>query len=40
MKTSLVVMALMLAAILITPAVLAQDDSAVVDSAADPTLVA
>jgi rhodanese-related sulfurtransferase len=40
MKTSLAVMALMLAAILIAPAVLAQDDSAISDPAADPTLVA
>ncbi len=40
MKTSLAVMALMLAAILIAPAVLAQDDSAAGDRAADPTLVA
>jgi rhodanese-related sulfurtransferase len=40
MKTSLAVMALMLAAILIAPAVLAQDDSAVAGPAADPTLVA
>ncbi|MFZ0977917.1 MAG: rhodanese-like domain-containing protein [Candidatus Acidiferrales bacterium] len=40
MKTSLAVVALMLAAILIAPTVLAQDDSAVADPAADPTLVA
>jgi rhodanese-related sulfurtransferase len=40
MKTSLAVMALMLAAILNAPAVLAQDDSAIAGPAADPTLVA
>ena len=40
MKTSLAVVALMLAAILIAPTVRAQDDSAVADPAADPTLVA
>jgi rhodanese-related sulfurtransferase len=41
MKTSLAVMALMLAAILNAPAVLAQDDSAFTDPAtSDPTLVA
>jgi len=40
MKTSLAVIALMLAAILSAPAVHAQDDSAVTDPAADPTLVA
>jgi rhodanese-related sulfurtransferase len=40
MKTSLAVMALMLAAILIAPAVRAQDDSTVADPAADPTLTA
>ncbi len=40
MKTSLAVMTLMLAAILSAPAVRAQDDSAVADPAADPTLVA
>jgi rhodanese-related sulfurtransferase len=40
MKTSLAVTALMLAAILIAPAVLAQDDSTVADPAADPTLIA
>jgi rhodanese-related sulfurtransferase len=40
MKTSLAVMALMLAAILIAPVVLAQDDSAVSAPSADPALVA
>jgi rhodanese-related sulfurtransferase len=40
MKKSLAVMTMMLATILIAPAVLAQDDSAVADPAADPTLVA
>jgi rhodanese-related sulfurtransferase len=40
MKMSLAVMVLMLAAILSAPAVHAQDDSAIADPAADPTLVA